>query len=407
MRILFISQLFDPENSIKGLEFARRLSALGHEVEVVTTFPSYPGGRLFTGYKQRWRQVDVVDGITIVRLPTFVSHGTSAVKRLLSYASFGLVATVHCLFVSRRPDVIYAYYPPVVVGFVAMITGKLRRAPFVYDVQDLWPEALVATGMLKEGRATRAVDRLCGLIYRAAQRVVVLSDGYKRALVAKKVPAQKIERVFNWCDEGRMRTDADVAPNYLDPAYFNILYAGNMGAAQALEHVLDAAQLVQRSGDKKVRFAFVGAGVEKEKLEQRARELKLENVRFYPQVPVDQVGGLLACADVLLVHLADSEVFEITIPSKTQAYLLAGRPTLMAVRGEASRIISEAAAGIVAEPCQPQSLADAALQMSRMPTDQLRDMGERGRVYYQSRMSMENGVQSIDQLLHAVTRSAS
>ena len=98
MRILFVSQLFDPENSIKGLEFARRLQELGHDVEVVTTFPSYPGGKVFQGYSQSWKQVDVVDGIRVVRLPTFISHGSSAVKRMLSYASFGVVASLYSLF---------------------------------------------------------------------------------------------------------------------------------------------------------------------------------------------------------------------------------------------------------------------------------------------------------------------
>jgi colanic acid biosynthesis glycosyl transferase WcaI len=402
LRILFISQLFDPENSIKGLEFARRLKALGHEVEVVTTFPSYPGGMLFPGYKQRIKQIDVVDGITVVRLPTFISHGKSPIKRVLSYASFGAVATLHCLFAARKPTAIYAYYPPVVVGFVAMITGKLRRVPFIYDVQDLWPEALVATGMVREGRLTRFVDKLCGFIYKAAARVVVLSDGYKRALVAKKVPAEKIERIFNWCDEARMSTDSDNIPDFLDAGYFNIVYAGNLGAAQALEHVVDAAALVQRSGDKQVRFVFIGAGVEKEMLQQRVQTLALDNVKFFPQVPVEQVSGLLARADVLLVHLADSKVFEITIPSKTQAHLMVGRPTLMAVKGEASRIVEDADAGMVIEPCQPHRLAEAALEISHLPSEQLQAMGERGRIYYQSRMSMDKGVRSIDQLLHAI-----
>jgi glycosyltransferase involved in cell wall biosynthesis len=182
LRVLFLTQLFDPENSIKGLEFAKRLRALGHEIEVVTTFPSYPGGKLYAGVRQRIKQVDVVDGIRVVRLPTYISHGTSAVRRLLSYASFGAVASLYGLLSARRVDVIYAYYPPVIVGLAAMLIGTFRRVPFVYDVQDLWPEALVATGYMEAGGPiVRWVEWLCGLVYRKASRVVVSSDGYKRA----------------------------------------------------------------------------------------------------------------------------------------------------------------------------------------------------------------------------------
>lgn len=405
MRILFVSQLFDPENSIKGLEFARRLQALGHDVEVVTTFPSYPGGKVFQGYAQRWKQVDMVDGIRVVRLPTFISHGSSAVKRMLSYASFGVVASLYSLFGARKPDVIYAYYPPVIVGFVALCVGALKRIPFVYDVQDLWPEALVATGMVKEGRVTRLVDRLCGLIYRGAARVVVLSDGYRRALISKQVPAAKIERIFNWCDEARMGRSAEDSSVVLDERFFNILYAGNLGAAQALEHVIEAAHLVKQRGNARVRFVFVGAGVEAARLKARAEELALDNVQFFPQVPVDQVGRILKAADALLVHLADEPVFEITIPSKTQAYLMTGRPILMAVKGEAARIVQDAGAGMVVEPCNPAALAQAALIMATLPPAELEAMGGRGGLYYREKMCMENGVRSVDAMLRKIVVS--
>ena len=405
MRILFVSQLFDPENSIKGLEFARRLQALGHEVEVVTTVPSYPGGKVFQGYTQRWKQVSVVDGIRVVRLRTFISHGSSALKRMLSYASFGVVASLYSLFGARKSDVIYAYYPPVIVGFVAMCVGTLKRVPFVYDVQDLWPEALVATGMVKEGRVTRLVDKLCGLIYRSAARVVVLSDGYRRALISKQVPTAKIERIFNWCDEARMGNSTEDSSIVFDERFFNILYAGNLGAAQALKHVIEAAHQVKLQGNARVRFVFVGAGMEAARLKARAEELALDNVQFFPQVPVDQVGGILKAADALLVHLADEPVFEITIPSKTQAYLMMGRPILMAVKGEAARIVQDAGAGMVVEPCKPAALAQAALAMATLPPAELEAMGERGGLYYREKMCMENGVRSVDAMLRKIVAS--
>ncbi|WP_194727114.1 glycosyltransferase family 4 protein [Noviherbaspirillum malthae] len=400
-----ITQLFDPENSIKGLEFARRLKRVGHDVEVVTTFPSYPGGKIFPGYKQSWKKVDLIDGIKVVRLPTFVSHGRSAAKRMLSYVSFGLIATLYSMFRAKKPDVIYAYYPPLIVGFVALCVGTFRKVPFVYDVQDLWPDALIATGMVKEGLVTRMVDRLCNTVYRRAARIVVLSDGYKNALVTKKVPTAKLERIYNWCDEARMDVST-TNTRVLDKNFFNILYAGNLGAAQALEHVIDAAHLLKRSDSPMIRFVFIGAGVKADNLKSRVETLGLDNVQFLPPVSLENISGVLGAADVLLVHLADEPVFEITIPSKTQAYLMQGKPILMAVRGEAAQIIVKAQAGIAVDPCNPKQLAEAAIAMSTLASTELCAMGARGRAFYQKHMSMAAGVQNVDTMLKAIKHTA-
>ena len=395
--------MFDPENSIKGLDFARRLKALGHDVEVVTTYPSYPGGKIYPGYRQKWRQVDHVNGVRIVRLPTYISHGTSAAKRLLSYASFGLVGGLYALFCARKADVIYAYYPPVVVGALALFVGALRRTPYVYDVQDLWPEALVATGNIQRGgKIERLINRFCNSIYHRAARVVVLSEGYRRALVSKGVPPQKIVRVFNWCDESRMRTACVAKPTSISADHFNILYAGNLGAAQALEYVIDAARLLHERGEQRVRFLFLGAGVAETELRGRAKKYGLDNVQFLPRVSVDEVGDYLTAADALLVHLADEPVFEITIPQKTQAYMLAARPIMMAVRGEAGEIIKDAGAGLVVEPCNSEQLAEAATAMSRLPARDLTEMANRGLAFYKANMSVENGVRAVDKLLKSV-----
>lgn len=403
MRILFVSQLFDPENSIKGLDFARRLKALGHEVEVITTFPSYPGGKVFSGYRQRLTQIDNEGGVRIVRVPTYISHGISTAKRLLSYASFGLNGGAYALLFARKPDVIYAYYPPVIIGIFALIVGALRRTPYIYDVQDLWPEALVATGVVRRGgMIERWVDRYCRLIYRHAARVVVLSEGYRRVLIGKGVAPEKIIRIYNWCDESRIKIEEAVDLASMDRAYFNILYAGNLGSAQALEFVVDAARILYEQGERCIRFLFLGTGVAEIALRSRVQDYGLENVFFLPRVSADEVGKYLAAADALLVHLADKPVFEITIPQKTQAYMLAGRPMLMAVRGEAAEIVRDAGAGLIVEPCKPEQLAEAAIKLSKLSPEALKEMSDRGIAYYKANMCMDNGIRKIDELLKSV-----
>lgn len=403
MRILFISQLFDPENAIKGLSFAKALAAAGHDVDVITAFPSYPGGKLYPGHRQQWRKVERHGpGLSVTRVPTYISHGPSGLKRLLGYASFSTMAFLHGLF-AKRPDVIYAYYPPIVGGLGAVTLGALRRVPAVYDVQDLWPEAVVASGMVQEGWLTRFIERLAGIIYRRSTCVVTQSDGYRKALVDKGVPSVKLVRIYNWCDESRIvffegGRDQDSA--------FNVVYAGNLGAAQGLESVIEAAAIVEAQGCKDIRFDFIGDGVQKSELQAQVLALGLQNVRFIDKVPPEQIGDFLSNAGALIAHLRSDPVFDITVPQKVQAYLLAGRPLLMAVGGESAEVVLRAQAGITAPPCDPEGIAAAAISLSRLPEDELRAMGIRGRSFYEQHMSQQNGVRQTLELLEKLAGGA-
>lgn len=400
MRLLLITQLFDPENAIKGLSFARGLVAQGHHVEVVTTFPSYPGGKIYPGYRMRVVQIEELDGVRVVRVPSYIAHSHSAVRRLLSYVTFSVSAFCYSVFAAKHPDVIYSYYPPMVGGVASALLGLILRRPFVYDVQDLWPEAVVATGMIRNQRIIGFIEHVLGWVYRRAAAVVVLSDGYKQALLAKGVPEHKIHRVYNWCDESRLKPANIGAVSGRDT--FDIVYAGNLGAAQALDHVLDAAGLLQQRSDNRVRFIFVGDGIEGDRLKKKAASMKLDNVVFKGRVAPEAVGVELDSADALLVHLSDEPVFSITVPSKTQAYLAAGKPVLMAVPGESAGIIREAGAGVVSRPCDPQDIARAALEMASADSGQMHRFGVAARTYYEETMSQKNGVAKISQILSIV-----
>ncbi len=282
------------------------------------------------------------------------------------------------------------------------MVGTLKKVPYVYDVQDLWPEALIGTGKIQKGNITSAIEIVCSLIYHKAGQIVVLSEGYRRALISKKVSAAKITRIYNWCDEVRLKPDHDIRPKSLDDKYFNVLYAGNLGAAQALKYVNEAAAILNKLGNKRIRFNLIGAGVEEYALKKKTEELSLGNVFFYPIVPVDQVGSILVQADALLVHLANDPVFEITIPSKLQAYLMIGRPIIMAVNGEAASIVKEAKAGVAVEPCQPDKLAEAVSELAILGRDELKLQGDNGRRYYKKNMSMKRGIDAVDAMLKNV-----
>lgn len=319
MRILMLTQWFDPEPTFKGLAFAKELIRLGHEVEVLTGFPNYPGGKLYDGYKIRLRQREIIDGISVIRVPLYPNHDGSALKRIGNYLSFAFSAALLGPFLVKQADVVYVYHPPATVALPAMMIKLLRGMPFVYDIQDLWPDTLAASGMLNNRQILKCVEWWCNLTYKIADHIVVLSPGFKRKLIERGVPEDKVSVIYNWCDEGQIavmkrRVAAEREPEMV--GRFNIVFAGTMGKAQVLDAVMDAAKLLSDRLPQ-VQFVFIGGGSDVERLKQIKSDKNLANVIFLPRRPFSEIGSALSMADLLLVHLKDDPLFEITLPSKT------------------------------------------------------------------------------------------
>lgn len=412
MRILILSQWFDPEPTFKGLLFARELAARGHEVEVLTGFPNYPGGNVYPGYHIRpWRR-ERIDGIRVLRVALYPSHDKSAVRRALNYTSFAISAALIGTALIRKPDVVYVYHPPATIALAAMVIGFFRKAPFVYDIQDLWPDTVTLSGMMSSPAAFTLLGKWCKFVYHRARHIVVLSPGFKQQLVRRGVSPGKIDVIYNWCDQTALRPttpDPELASRLGLSDCFNVMFAGTMGTAQALDSVLEAAALCRQTLPK-VQFVFVGGGVDRNRLEKKAGDLGLANVRFLPRQPMSAMGAILGLADVLLVHLKSHPLFSITIPSKTQAYLASGKPVLMAVRGDAAQLVTQSGGGLVCEPENPRSIAETVARFAVMSPQQRRSMGEAGKRFYDERLSLQAGVTKFEALfarISGVTNSAS
>lgn len=407
MRILILTQWFDPEPTFKGMLFARKLAEAGHQVEVVTGFPNYPGGKLYRGFRQRWFPSEVIEGVRIVRCPLYLSHDSSALRRLLNYFSFAFSATLYGLFGATKADILYVYHPPMTVGLAGALIGLFRRIPFVYDVQDLWPDTLRATGMINNARALSIVGTVCNWIYKRAAHVVVLSPGFRCLLGERGVPDAKMSIIYNWCDEQALQNpvvgSADLG--FMDDR-FNVVFAGNIGRAQALGGVLKAAQLVGERNNQ-VQFVFVGGGLEVTAMKALAQELALTNVRFVPQMPMSEVGAVLGRADALLVHLRKDPLFSITIPSKTQAYMGVGKPIIMAVEGDAAGLVTRAQAGVIATPEDAESIAGAVLSLAGMPEAQRIELGNNAKSFYSKELSLASGVARFIAVFEAVLSGGS
>lgn len=403
-RILLLTQWFDPEPTFKGIVFAKELLSQGFDVEVITGFPNYPGGKLYPGYRIKLFQKELVDGVKVIRVPLYPSHGQSGAGRVLNYVSFAAAASIYGVFLGRKPDVIYAYHPPLTVGLAAILIKFFRRAPVVYDIQDMWPDTLRATGMFSNERALGIVGKICDWVYRAVDHLVVLSPGFKKILIDRGVPPSKIDVIYNWCSEYALVTPTvEVSSAFPGKDKFRVLFAGNMGKAQALDAVIAAAELLAlRAPD--VLFIFMGGGVEVNRLQKLVKQRGLDNIEFLPAVPMKAVGAYLNAADVLLVHLKKDPLFSVTIPSKTQAYMAVGKPILMAVDGDAARLVLESGAGCVAVSEDAQSIAQAVLSLIDEGAEGRRRMSEKARDFYLEHLALSVGVSKFTKIFQALAR---
>jgi colanic acid biosynthesis glycosyl transferase WcaI len=407
MKILLLTQWFHPEPGFKGLAFARELSRRGDTVEILTGFPNYPDGKVYPGYRVRPWQIDRVEGFRVCRVALYPSHDRSALRRSLNYASFALASAVLGPFLVQRPDVIYVYYPPGTIGLPALLLRWWFSAPVVYDVQDLWPDTIAATGMISSRAALSLLDRLSRFVYRHVDQLVVLSPGFRRALIDRGVPENRIQVIYNWAPENTTASYTGPMSSYNKrPDEFRVVFAGTMGLAQALDAVLEAAaQCMVRVP--RARFAFVGGGVDRSRLEMEARKRRLDNVEFFPRQPPSAMPAIFDQADALLVHLKDDPLFAVTIPGKTQAYLAAGRPLIMAVRGDAAQLVERANAGVLAEPENPTSIAAAVEKLASLSPEDRERMGAAGRAFYQRELAIDVAVDQFRDLFHRLTNAKS
>lgn len=405
MNILILSQWYSPEPIPKPVELAQELRNQGHTVYVITGLPNYPEGVLYNGYRLALRQKETIDGIPVTRTFEFPYHGKRAIGRFANYLSFMASAP---LGLWRLPpiDVMYVWHPPLTIGVAAMIISRLRRIPFVYDVQDIWPEAALLSGVMRPGFTVKCLFWLEKMVYKWANHLIVVTKGAKENLIRKGVPPAKVTPLPHWVNESVFTKDDPGLRHRIREQYgwkdrFIVLFAGNLGIVQGLDSVIKAAALVK---DRTIHFVFVGDGSDKSRLEALARDLGLNSlVSFIPRQPMENMPGFMMAADILLVHLKDSELSNYVIPTKTMAYLAAGKPIVMAMTGAAADLVAEAKAGFIVPPENPAALAQAVEQARNMPASALDALGANGRNFLLAKFTRKTVVQQYIDLLFSLT----
>ena len=404
MRVLVLAQYYDPVPVPKPGEVARWLAARGHDVSVLTGLPNYPSGVLMPGYRiTPWRG-EMRDRLPVLRVFELPYHGRSALGRIVNYCSFMISGSIAALFV-RRPTVVYAWHPPLTVGVVAAVLASIRGAPFVYDVQDVWPDSALMSGMLREGAITsvlRAVERF---VYRRAAHLLVVTEGARQNVIQKGAAPDRVSVVPHWVDESAFATPADDARGrareFLEKdGRFVVTFAGNIGLLQRIDTVLHAAKRVT---DPRIAFRIVGDGSDRPRLMRLATELGLANLRFLGARPSADMAAIFAESDALIVPFGAGPLSELVIPTKTLAYLAAGRPIVMAMAGPATRMVTDAGAGVAVPPDDPERLAAAIQALAEQTDAERKAMGERGRAYALAHFRRDDVMRRIEEILESVS----
>lgn len=404
MRVLIVSQYFWPE-SFSINELTKTLLDKGIEVEVLTGKPNYPHGKIFPGYRAQGCQRETHQGIEINRIP-LIARGRGGLRLALNYLSFVVSALLFAPWMLRKKkfDVIFVYAPsPILQAIPAIYLGWLKGCPVVLWVQDLWPESLSATGYVQNQFVLKLVERVVRFIYRHVDLLLVQSKAFESPVRAL---ASDTPTVYypNSVDAAFAMPVTDEIPRVEGFGVgFSIMFAGNIGSAQAVGVMVEAAELLKGYTD--IHFVVFGDGSSRAWMLDEVQRRGLKNLHLPGRFPVEMMPGFMQKASALLVTLADKPIFAATVPNKVQAYMAAGRPIIASLNGEGARLVVEAGAGLITHAEDSRGLADAVLQLYRTPADEREKMGENGRRYYQQHFNHDQLAEQLIAHLHVVSRS--
>jgi glycosyltransferase involved in cell wall biosynthesis len=373
LHILFLTDNFPPESNApasRTFEHCREWVRAGHQVTVITCAPNFPKGKVFDGYRNRLWQQEVVSGIRVIRVWSYITANEGFVKRILDYQSFMLSATLAAPFV-RSVDVVVGTSPQFFTACAAYLVSRMKRIPFVFELRDMWPESIKAVGAMKDSAVIRVLERIEMFLYRKAARIVTVTHAFKDSLIRRGIDGQKIEVVTNGVDLSHFSPQAKdaqlLAQHGLD-GKFVAGYIGTHGMAHALETLLDAAQTLQQTpGAENIHLLFLGDGARKAELASQAQARGLGNVTFLDAVPKDQVKRYWSVLDVAVIHLRKTELFTTVIPSKLFECMGMGLPVLHGVAGESADIVVREKVGEVFESENAQQLVQGLLRMRDQP----------------------------------------
>lgn len=404
MKIIYLSQFYYPEPHSIHKELAETMANFGHEVIVVTSYPNYPIGKIYDGWKQKiFGQWDTINGVSVLRCPVWPSHSKTIVFRGLHFLSFTFSSTVLLLFRVPKADVFLVHHPPPSLALIAWLNNRCGKCPYIFRMADLWPEFIESAGVSANNLLMIVVDCVMKFIYRTTSHIIVPSPGFKRRLIDKGVPEDKITIVHNYADETTyypIEADQKLKRTLmLQNNDIIIVYAGNIGDPQRIDVLIDAMKIIKHKNRQEIKLFIIGDGSCVSDLKNKCFNNGIKSVTFFEQMLPEEVNRYYSIADALFIQLEDKLIWNDTIPSKIYAYMLAGRPIIAALKGDGADVLSASNGGLICEPCDATAIADGILKIADMSVDTRMLMGKNNYNYVINHFNKNIMIKRIENVL--------
>jgi glycosyltransferase involved in cell wall biosynthesis len=401
LRVLFLSHYFPPEVNApasRTYEHCRVWAAHGHEVTVLTCVPNHPTGKVYRGYRNRFFQKSSVVGINVQRLLTFVAPNKGFLRRTVNYAFYMIMAVLVAPFLPRT-DIVVSTSPQFFCGLAGYFVSRIKHAPWVLEIRDIWPESIVAVGAMKKSIWIRLLEWLESFAYRKADHIVAVTESFRGHIEARGGNPEKITVIKNGVDLSFFsprQGASDIAEELGLSRKFVVSYVGTHGVSHGLETILEAARILR--GVPEVVFLLVGDGARREALLRQRDEMELTNVIMLDQQPKVRMPGIWSATAVSLVLLRDQQLFRSVIPSKIFESMAMMKPIILGVQGECQEIIEVSGSGVCIHPESAEELAQAVKLLLSEP--ELRErMGKAGYAWAHLHSDRNKLAQQLEDLL--------
>lgn len=399
MKILIVTQYFYPEN-FKSNDLAFEMKKRGHDITVLTGLPNYPEGKIFDEYGILKNRIQTINGVKIIRSLLLPRGKGGGLRLFANYYSFAFFASVKAFFLglNNRYDAIIVHEPsPITQYYPALLINKIWKTPVYFWVMDLWPESLSIAGGVKNKFVLNYYTKVIKSFYKNSEKILITSKGFRGAINEKGSFDDKIVYFPNWAEDSISEGDTNFPIPQL-PEGFKVMFAGNIGEAQDLDNIMNAA--LELKDKKHIQFILVGDGRKMPFVKEFVEQNKLsDTVNIMGRFPVESMSSFFAKADVMLVTLKDDPIFNLTVPAKLQAYMSASKPIVAMLNGEGSQNIIDANCGFTVSAGNYKGLSETILEASQLSADKLNKLGDNSRSYYERYFKMSACITNLENII--------
>lgn len=399
MKILIVTQYYYPEN-FKSNDLSFELQRRGYDVTVLTGIPNYPEGKIFPGYGFFKKRKQIIEGVKVIRVPLLPRGKGGGIRIFLNYYSYAFFASIKAFLISfsEKYDGIIVHEPsPITQFYPALVLHKLQKTPIYYWVMDLWPESLAIAGGIKNKLVLNYFKKLAVKFYKNSEKILITSRGFRKSIIEKGNFEEKLEYFPNWAEESIYNGSLNYPIPSL-PEGFKVMFAGNVGEAQDMEAIMEAAEILKNH--KEIKIIIVGDGRKMSFVQNLIETNQLQDTVFtVGRFPVESMATFFSKTNALLVSLKNDEIFNLTVPAKLQAYMSAGKPIIAMLNGEGANIVEEVNCGLTLPAGNSQKLAEKILEMSKYNPENLKELGNNGKLFFEKNFRLSVCIDNLERIL--------